>query len=154
MMSGLFCLLFGCGKIAPNPYELTKEARKEMKVSEQESFINMIKDLEALVAVLDQESITKEEAQKRLEAFTKACPDTWKEGIGEKPIDKAWDFVMLMKAGFSGTDPYQNYADCKDAVDTLGKEITNCFTQNNERRKLLIMSEAQFDTLYGLGHAK
>lgn len=152
-MIGILCFLVGCGRIAPNPYELTKEARKEMKVSEQESFVNMIKDLEALVAALDEEKMTKEEAQNRLENFTKACPDTWQEGLGKKPIDKAWDFVMLMKSGFSGTDKYENYADCKDAVDALGKEIADCFTQNNDRRKLLIMSERAFDTLYSAGHA-
>lgn len=143
----------GCGKIAPNPYELTKEARKTMKVSEQESFIELVKNLETLVAALNDETITKEDAKKRLDSLAKGCPEDWEEGIGEKPIDKAWDFVMLMKAGFSGNDPYQNYADCKDAVDDLGKEITDYFTQNIDRRKMLIMSEAQFDNLYALGHS-
>ena len=140
----------GCGKIAPIPYELTKEARTVMKKpAEQEAYVNMIKELETLVVILNDEKTTKEEALKSLSQITKNCPASWKEDSGLLPMDKAWDFVMLMEAGFKGEDSYDNYADCKDAVDAIGEELSDQFTQSLDRRKALIVHEERFYQLYG-----
>ena len=142
--------MVGCDKIAPIPYELTKEARTVMKKpAEQEVYVNMIKELEALVVTLNDEKTTKEEALKGVSQITKNCPTSWEAGSSALPMDKAWDFIMLMEAGFKGEDGYDNYADCKDAVDALGKELSDQFKQSLDRRKALIVNEERFYQLYG-----
>lgn len=150
LLSSILILLVGCGKIAPNPYELTKEARKIMRPDQQATYIQMMKSLEELVADLNDTSLSYSEEMNRLKKFYENCPKDW-TWESDEPIDLAWRYVMSMLDGFMGCVNYENYADCKDAVDALGKEITDYFEQRNERRKALIVKEDRFDELYEAG---
>ena len=148
------CLCFtliGCQSIQPNPYELTREARTILKPAKQEAYIEMIKSLEELVATLNDENLTYEEGMEVMKAFLKNRPEDWSWEKKDEPIDLAWHFFMQMMDAFMGCQNYTNYADCKDAIDLMGEELTDLFEQSYDRRSALFMDEIRFYDLYKLG---
>lgn len=145
----LITILVGCGKVEPNPYALTKEARKEMKPKEQQMYIETEQALEALIASLNEPELTYEEGMKLIEAYSKKCPEDWQ--TLKEPECFSWQFFNQIKEGFEGTDTFEVYADCKDAVDLTGEKVAEVFEQKIERRKALIISEARFSDFYESG---
>lgn len=148
------CLCFtliGCQSIQPNPYELTREARTILKPDKQEAYIEMMKSLEELVATLNDENLTYEEDMEVMKSFLKNLPEDWSWEKKDEPIDLAWHFFMQMMDAFMGCQNYTNYADCKDAIDLMGEELTDLFEQSYDRRTALFMDEIRFYNLYKLG---
>ena len=149
----MLLLAMGCGHVEPNPYELTKEAREEMKPDQQKEYIELIKSLEELVTNLNNENLSTNEAQALIADIYKNLPKDYKEEEDHTPLTHAWHFFMAMREGITGCDKYDNYADCKDSIDKMGEELANYFTQSNDRRKALIVSEDRFYDLYAAGKA-
>lgn len=111
----------------------------------------MIKSLEELVATLNDENLTYEEGMEVMKAFLKNRPEDWSWEKKDEPIDLAWHFFMQMMDAFMGCQNYTNYADCKDAIDLMGEELTDLFEQSYDRRAALFMDEIRFYDLYKLG---
>lgn len=147
----LCVLLMGCQSIKPNPYELTKEARDILKPAKQEAYIEMIQSLEVLVNTLNDENLTYEEDVEAMKKFLEQRPEDWSWEKKEEPMDLAWHFFMQMMDAFMGCQNYTNYADCKDAIDEIGKELASLFEQSYDRRAALFIDEIRFYNLYKLG---
>lgn len=141
-------LLMGCGKITPNPYQLTAQAIKVMKPDQQEVYIQQIKDLEALVMLINDESQGEEKVLEALQNQYKACPKDWTWEQQTTPIDKSWQYFMLMMDGMMGCTRFEDYGTCKDTIDELANQLANYFKQERERQEKLHIDERRFYHFY------
>lgn len=141
-------LLVGCGKIAPNPYQLTAQAIKVMKPDQQEAYIQYIKDLETLVNLINNETQSDETVLEALQTFYKACPKDWNWEKQETPLDEGWQYFMLVMDGMMGCTRFEDYGTCKDTIDELSIQLASYFKQEREWQEKLHIDERRFYNFY------
>lgn len=144
-------VLMGCQKVNTNPYELKKEVRQSMTPEEQEAFISMYQSLEDLVLHLNDDKVSYEEDIELIKSFYEKVPEDWQWEKQETPMDLCWFYILTTMDGLMGCQNYSNYADCKDAIDEVGGQLSELFTDTYDRRYSILVDENRFYTLYTEG---
>lgn len=146
-------LVVGCKKQSNEPYALTEAAKVSLSEEEQTFYVTFVKSCIANMEVIRSSESTYEEGLRSLQATYKMVPNNWSWHQIDSITDESISFFLQMMDCYMGSRNYDNYADCKDAVEAIAEKMASQFVDKENIRESLTLSETRFKEIYDRGKA-
>ncbi len=144
-------LVVSCKKQPVESYALTEEAKESLSEEEQTFYVEFVKSCIANIEIMRNSESTYEEGLEALQATYKMVPSDWSWNKIDSITDESISFFLQMMDCYMGSRNYNNYADCKDAVEAIAEKMASQFVNKEGIREALTLSETRFKEIYDRG---